>query len=250
MTISSEERSSDSPYVESISHGYTLSAGSTIRPAEYHWHMVFVKENGKFHPLMVGPLGSSGLAQWGAGGEILWIKFKLGTFMPHMPVRTLLDTETELPDASSRTFYLKGSSLQFPDYENVDTFIDRLVRNDLLVRDPVVDAALADQLPDISPRTVRHRFLQSTGLAHNQIRQIQRARRAESMLLQGMSILDTVFEAGYFDQPHLTRSLKQWVGYTPAELSRRAQSIPCHSVQDSPKLLSYHTTVLETEMIG
>jgi AraC-like DNA-binding protein len=250
MTISATERPSDSPFVESISHGITLSAGSSIRPAEYHWHMVFVKEKGNVHPLMVGPLGSSGLAHWGEGGEILWIKFKLGTFMPHMPVKSLLDSETELPDASSKTFYLKGASWQFPDYENVDTFIDRLVRSELLVRDPIVSAALADELPDISLRTVRHRFLQSTGLAHNQIRQIQRARRAEALLLQGMSILDTVFEAGYFDQPHLTRSLKQWVGYTPAELARRAQTKACHSVQDAPKLLSYHTTVLETEMIG
>ncbi|MCB0139261.1 MAG: AraC family transcriptional regulator, partial [Caldilineaceae bacterium] len=34
----------------------------------------------------------------------------------------------------------------------------------------------------------------------------------------GVSILDAVDEAGYYDQPHLTRALRQWVGYTPAQI--------------------------------
>jgi len=40
------------------------------------------------------------------------------------------------------------------------------------------------------------------------------------LLQQGASILDTVFDAGYSDQPHLTRSLKHWIGHTPGQLSR------------------------------
>jgi Transcriptional regulator containing an amidase domain and an AraC-type DNA-binding HTH domain len=33
-----------------------------------------------------------------------------------------------------------------------------------------------------------------------------------------MSILDVVYEAGYYDQPHLTRSLKYFIGQTPAQI--------------------------------
>jgi len=29
-----------------------------------------------------------------------------------------------------------------------------------------------------------------------------------------------VFGAGYYDQPHLTRSLRQLIGHTPAEVAR------------------------------
>jgi methylphosphotriester-DNA--protein-cysteine methyltransferase len=65
---------------------------------------------------------------------------------------------------------------------------------------------------------VRHRFLQATGLTQSHIRQVERAQRAATLLRQGVSILDTVYETGYFDQPHLTRSLKQFVGYTPAQM--------------------------------
>ena len=48
--------------------------------------------------------------------------------------------------------------------------------------------------------------------------QIERARYATIPLKQGASILGTVQAAGYADQPHLTRSLKQLIGQTPAQI--------------------------------
>lgn len=138
--------------------------------------------------------------------------------MPHLPARNFLDLETTLPEAASKSFWLKGSAWQFPDYNNTETFINRLVRNEILVGDPVVKAALQGDSQEIPSRTVRHRFSQVTGLTQSHIRQIERARRAAALLGEGKSILDTVVEAGYFDQPHLTRALKQWVGHTPSRL--------------------------------
>jgi methylphosphotriester-DNA--protein-cysteine methyltransferase len=49
---------------------------------------------------------------------------------------------------------------------------------------------------------------------------MERAQRASARLQQGGSILDTVFELGYYDQPHLTRALKRWIGHTPAQIQR------------------------------
>lgn len=72
--------------------------------------------------------------------------------------------------------------------------------------------------------TVRRRFLRATGLRPGTVRQIERARKAELLLKQGQSILDTVYEAGYFDQPHLTRSLKHFLGQTPAQIARMTSS--------------------------
>jgi hypothetical protein len=223
MTILAEERPSDSPFVEKIMHGRSVSKGFAIRPAEVHWHMVFVKHSGRVHPLMVGPLKTAGIASWGEGAEILWIKFKLGAFMPHLPVKDLLDGETALPEGGSRSFWLKGSTWQFPDYDNAETFVERLVREDVLARDEVVEEALQGHPPEVSPRTIRHRFLRATGLTHSHIFQVERALRAEALLRQGVPILETVYDAGYYDQPHLTRSLKQWIGHTPGELIRASQ---------------------------
>lgn len=132
--------------------------------------------------------------------------------------------DASLPEATRTSFWLHGSAWQFPNYDNVETFVDRLVRDDLLVRDPVVDAVLQDQLKDLSLRSVQRRFLRATGLTQGAVRQIERAREAAALLEQGVSILDIVHLAGYADQLHLTRSLKRLIGQTPSQISGRSGS--------------------------
>jgi hypothetical protein len=236
MTLVVEHRLSDSPYIESVMHGQSLQDGSAIRPAEICWHMVFVCAQGNFHPLVVGPLTTAGVADWAEGGEILWVKFKPGVFMPHLSFDHLLDRETALPEGTGQSFWLKSSTWQLPSYENVETFINRLVREEVLVCDPVVSTVLNDQPHDFAPRTIRHRFQRATGLTQKQIQQITRAQQAAALLQQGISILDTVHEAGYFDQPHLTRALRQWIGYTPAQILSSGEPAPRN-----------HQTILKTE---
>jgi hypothetical protein len=220
MSIVYEERLSDSPYVETVTHGWTESDGSTVRPAECRWHLVVVRQAGEARALAVGPWTGAGIASWGAGAEILWIRFALGTFLPHVPARNLLDTETVLPDATSKSFWLGGSARPFPDHENAEAFVERLVREGVLARDPVVSAASTGCPPQgLSPRTLRHRFLRATGLAQGAVHQVERANRAAAHLRRGVPIPDVVHEEGYFDQSHMTRSLKRWVGRTPARIA-------------------------------
>jgi AraC-like DNA-binding protein len=220
MGFVAEDRLSDSPFVETITRGYTVGDGRVIRPAESHWHMVLSKQHSTTQLLVVGPLTAAGIVPFTAGIELLWIKFRLGTFMPHLPTRGVVDTEQALPAASRHAFWLHGSAWQFPTFENADTFVDRLARDGALARDPLVDTALQGHAHDLSPRTVRHRFLRATGQTQGQIQQLERARRAAALLQRGTSILDAVDEVGYFDQPHLTRSLRRWIGRTPAQLLR------------------------------
>ncbi len=158
------------------------------------------------------------------GTEFFGIRFKVGTLMPHLPASRLVDEDVNLPDASSRSFWLNGSAWGFPDYENADTFVDRLVRKGLLMRNPVIETALQGQLKDLSVRTARRHFLRTTGLRHSTIRQIERARYATILLREGMSILDVVHEAGYYDQPQLTRSLKYFIGQTPTQIMQKKGS--------------------------
>ena len=218
MTFITETRVSDSPFVETVTHGRTASDGLVIRPAECHWHMVLVKHNGHTELRVVGPLTTAGPLPYIEGVELLWIKLKLGAFMPHLPTTHFRDIEMALPSAASNSFWLKGSAWQFPDFENADTFVARLVREEVLVRDPIVDAALNDEIHEVSTRTVRQRFVRATGLTRNNIQQVIRAQQAEAFLRLGISILDTTYELGYYDQPHLTRSLKRWIGHTPAQI--------------------------------
>ena len=132
-------------------------------------------------------------------------------------------TATNLPAVSRNSFWLFGSAWQVPDYSNADTFVDWLVRAGLLLREPVVDAALQGQVKDLSMSTIQRRFLRATGVTQSTARQIERARYATLLLQQGASILDTTHEAGYFDQPHLTRSLKHFIGQTPAQIREKSR---------------------------
>ncbi|MGH2532789.1 MAG: helix-turn-helix domain-containing protein [Thermomicrobiales bacterium] len=148
----------------------------------------------------------------------------MGSILPNFPVSALVDNDQTLPGAGQRTFYLDGSAWQFPDYEHADTFVDRLVRKGLLVREPLVNAAMLGRLNGLSARSVQRRFMQATGLTQRTVRQIERARAAMALLQRGVSILDTVHEAGFYDQPHMTRSLKYLLGQTPAEIAGIAAS--------------------------
>lgn len=221
MSIVFEERLSDSSLIASVTRGETVQDGSALRPAINDWHMIFVRHRGSLRPLLVGPKTTAGIASWEAGAEILWIRFKPGTFMPGLPFKTLVNEETLLPEASSRSFWLKGSTWQIPDFDHAETFVEKLERDGVLVQDPLVRAVLAQGRNDAPERTVRHRFSQAIGLSQTHVRQVERAREAAAFLRQGVSIPDTVYLAGYADQPHLTRALKKWIGYTPAQLLRQ-----------------------------
>ncbi|MBA2682547.1 MAG: helix-turn-helix domain-containing protein, partial [Ktedonobacteraceae bacterium] len=113
------------------------------------------------------------------------------------------------------SFSFAGSSFQIPDYDDVEAFIDKLVREHLLVSDPFVREVLRGHSQEMSLRTVRRRFLFATGLTHKRLAQIERAHQATALLEQGTSLLDVAYQAGYADQAHMTRALKRFIGYTP-----------------------------------
>lgn len=61
------------------------------------------------------------------------------------------------------------------------------------------------------------------GEAPVRLRQERRLRRAMALLLDGASPVEAALEAGFSDQPHLTRLLKRATGLTPARLVRDRQ---------------------------
>ena len=213
-----EERRSDSPFVERIWSTQSERPSSFTSISTVFWSMVISKWRGHITISLHGPETGATCKEFPAEGEWFGIAFKLGTFVPHISPSSLIDGNIFLRSTSGRSFSLCHSSWQFPNYENADTFVDRLVRAGILVHEPIMNAVHQGQSQALSLRTVQYRVLHSTGLSQRTIRQIERARYAAALLKQGVSIFDTVYEAGYSDQPHLTRSLKHFIGYTPAEI--------------------------------
>lgn len=226
MDLICDERLSDSPFVERVWRSQSDgSAGSFISMAESHWGVVVTRYRGRVILTVRGPETRATPAYCPPDAEFFGIMFKAGAFMPDLPAKMVMDRcDLNLPQVTSKSFWLKGSVWEYPDYENVETFVEWLARKDLLALDPVVTAVLQEQPVTVSLRTVQRRFLQATGLPPTTVRQIERARYAAACLKQGLSILDTVDKAGYFDQPHLTRSLKHFIGLTPAQIIDQGRS--------------------------
>jgi hypothetical protein len=224
MLFTFEERLSDSPFVERIWRAQSERTGDFLSVAASQWEMVVSTYQGQTTITVRGPeTKATSMHVTLVGGEFFGIIFKYGAFMPHFPVSDLVDGDLNLPDASSKSFWLNGSAWQFPNYENADTFVDRLVRESLLDCDPVIKPVLRGEPQELSPRSIQRRVLQATGLTQSSIRQIERARHATLLLQQGVSILDTVNQAGYADQAHLTRALKHLIGKTPAQIINKSE---------------------------
>lgn len=221
MNFDFDERPSDSPFVEKVWRTQSDRSGSFISSAASQWEMVVTTYNGKTTFTVRGPETKATPADCPANAEFLGIIFKVGTFMPHLPLGKLIDrNDATLPEASSRSFWLHGEVWQIPDFENADTFVARLVRQELLVQEPVVEAVLQNRPLEMSLRSVQRRFLRATGMTRGTLDQIERAREAATLLEQGRSIADAIYQAGYADQPHLTRSLKRFMGQTPGQILR------------------------------
>ncbi len=245
MIFFDETRPSDSPFVERIWRCHSEWAHPFLSIAASRCELVVSRFEGEISVTMRGPETiATPMGDCPGGGEWFCIILKPGTYFPLLPTGKLVDRGVDLPIVSRNSFSLFGSAWQLPDYDNADTFIDWLVRKDLLARDPLVDAALHGHLKGCEPRTVQRHFLHATGLTQSMARQIDRARYATYLLQQGVSILDTVEQAGYFDQPHMTRSLRHFIGQTPGQIFEKSRPEQMSFLYKTTPLWMNHNTLI------
>ena len=159
-------------------------------------------------------------------GEWTAIRFRLGVHMPSLPTGLLVDhRDVNLPVSADGSFELQGTRWPLPDLENAERYAAELARRGVIARDDVVEAATRGDGQPLTIRSVQRHFRRTTGMTHGRFRQIERARYATTLLQDGAAILDTVHQAGYFDQAHLTRSLRVLIGATPASVTRRDKQL-------------------------
>jgi len=239
MIFEIDTRSSDSPFVEAIYRTHSQSGGSFMSIAASQWEMVITKQRGKITISLRGPETKASPAAIPEDAEFLGIIFKHGTFMPKLPTTKLVDEEMHLPETVKNSFRLFGDTWEFPDFENVEPFVDRLIRKDLLTYDQMVDDVLRGKTQDLSLRSIQRRFLHVTGLTYKSIQQIERARQALTLLQSGVPIPETAYQMGYFDQSHLTRSVKLLLGQTPAQIAKSSDPNDVVFLQDKISLPPY-----------
>ncbi len=155
-----------------------------------------------------------------AGWEFFGVELRLGAHLPLFPPSGLADlNDALLPTLSGDRILLDNRDWEMPTEQNVDVFVDRLVRAGLLFFDPLVEEIRHGERPrgnvgtdranpvppgrrDIAPEARQHRA--GTGAAQ--------------LLAAGGSIADAVTVGGYYDQPQLARAMRWATGHTPGEL--------------------------------
>jgi hypothetical protein len=213
-----DEWGSGSSLVEKAWTSHSEPEPAFISIAVSRWQMVVTTQRGVTRLTVRGPETKATVEPIPADAEFFGIVASLGTFMPAMPPARLVDRSVALGAAAPGWVWFDGSRREIPTAGNADVFVDRLVRQGLLVCDPVVAESFHGDVDGISTRTLQRRVARATGLTRSTITQIARADKAVDALGGGLSPQDTATLLGYADQAHLTRSLKRFIGQTPAQM--------------------------------
>ncbi|MEP7007024.1 MAG: helix-turn-helix domain-containing protein [Sphingomonas bacterium] len=221
MLIDFDHRQSDSPYVERIWRSRSRQGGFFFSMAESCIEIVFTRLPGFAAVTLRGPVSKGVLVECPPSGEWLAVRFKLGTYVPDIPTASLIDHQSvDLPLLSNGRFWFSGQAWEIPTYDTIDDFVAHLAAAGIIALSRATDAAIEGDHRHMSQRSVQRHFRHVTGMTFSAWQQIGRARRAAALLVSGSSVLEATFDAGYFDQAHLTRSVKQLIGTTPARLAR------------------------------
>jgi AraC-like DNA-binding protein len=213
-----EEWGADSGFVEKAWRSHSEPEPAFISIAANRWQIVVTTQRDVTQLTVRGPETRATVTPIPADAEFFGIVFSLGTFTPAIRLACLVDRAVMLPAATPDSVWFDGSPWECPTPDNADVFVDRLVRDGLLVRDPVVAESLQADVDSLSTRTLQRRVARATGLTRSTITQIARAEKAVEALGRGLSPHDAAQLVGYADQAHLTRSLKRFIGQTPAQV--------------------------------
>lgn len=217
MSFSSEEIALDSPFARTAFRMWFERDGSFLTIADTSPDIFVINYQGKARLFITGTRTKAAPIRYKEGMEIIGIRLEVGVFLPQLPPSAILDSMTRLPQATSQSFWLHDTALPLPDFENVETFVKRLERHGLIARNEMVEAALQEQPRPKSLRSMQRHFLKTTGMTHSYVRKVERTLHAAALLGQGQSIADTIYQAGYFDQAHMTKAFKYMMGFTPAQ---------------------------------
>jgi hypothetical protein len=213
-----ETRASDSAWVDTVWTCTSEQVTEMTSVAAVSWGLVFWEHGGRAYASISGPETGTGTAPVPEGATFVGIEFAVGTSLRAVPTPALVDGGAELPDATRRTFWLDGVRWETPGPDDAEALVDRLVRFGTVVRDSIVTEVRRGHRPAVSGRTVERRFRAATGLTQGAVRQIERVRKASTLLAGGVPVGDVVCRLEYVDEPHLARALRRYVGRTAGQL--------------------------------
>src|SRR5699024_9936859 len=178
------------------------------------WELVVWNEGAQLLSAVRGPETQASTAPMPRDSRSARILFAHGGHMPHLPVSALVDGQTPPSRVGDGRLRRAWRASPRPGDDTAETFVQQLAEARVLVRDAMVAEVVGGGRPAVSARTVQRRVAATTGLSLGLIRQIARAREAALRLGEGEPIMEVVHGLGFYDQPHLSRSLMRFIGRT------------------------------------
>ena len=156
------DRQSDSPFIERVWRSQSERAGSMMSVASSHCEMVVTRHQGRTQLTLRGPETHATIAD-----------YPVGAMVRYSPLGGQLHAAISggPPDRSERceparcvesVVLARRFPMGIPDLGAGRTFVARLVRQGLLVRDPAVAAALRGDVQASSLRSAQRHFLHAT----------------------------------------------------------------------------------------
>lgn len=212
----------DMPFVDSVAQITATTDQTFVAAPDGSWGIVIIKRASGTHVLLTGITTRPLTLDIREGDQITSLAFKPGWFMPHTGLAA--NEAQTFQSLSGRSFWLNDStSLEIPTFENAEAFIRRLQKEGWILQNEAVTAALEGSPKAMAQRTLQRHFLKTTGLTHNYLQQIYRANEAVALIKGGKSLPQVALEAGYADQPHMTRWLKHIIGSSPGDIAKQGK---------------------------
>ncbi|WP_167537041.1 helix-turn-helix domain-containing protein [Micromonospora terminaliae] len=196
------------------------SAETMTSAARTCWQLILSRTQGRLHAGLRGPETRATTAPVPPDTEFLGVRFAFGAVLRPHPAASVVDGYVPFPVTESGRIVIGGEEWEAPTFENVEHFVRRLQDAGLLGRSPLGDGEQVTGRSGAGPteRTLQRRYRAVTGLSRTAVRQIDRANAAATMLRDGLDWHPVVETLGYFDQAHLARALRRYVGCTAREL--------------------------------
>ncbi|HSD56416.1 MAG TPA: helix-turn-helix domain-containing protein [Candidatus Saccharimonadales bacterium] len=198
-----------SSFVDHYWHMIDVKNGDYPLYMTVKWGFVFSKFGNTYRIQLVGPRTTPTTAHF-RDGEYFWsIVMNADVNLTGYAKKDLLNKVIELKTTDGQSFVLADKTLQIPQYSELDTFVERLIQENILYITPIAAASQRDQ---------QRKAKRFTGLTPKQIEQAARVERAIILMDGSYSLSWVATEAGFADQAHMNRDFRRLVGYSPAEI--------------------------------
>lgn len=213
-----EFRQSPSPLVHIAWQSVAVDGGTYTDAANEYWGFSFnLDPRGSVTAWLAGPsvvprdlITLAGECSWG-------VELTTSTLLHGVPKLDLLGELRELPCDGS-FFEIAGVRYPVTAYDDLERLVSAMHSQGVLVHDPALARALDGDEAGYSERQLRRRFRDATALGPSKHAQLRRAREAYRLLTAGRSLAEAANEAGYSDQAHMTRAMRDLSGLTPSQL--------------------------------